>query len=78
MVFIMHASHVSQFFFLSPHSFVKITIYNKKKTYKRQQPLVIQILSQNRKISYTLWPVKMLQAIVLTCLSVISYSDLAL
>ena len=45
---------------------------------KRQQPLVIQILSQNRKISYTLLPVKMLQAIVLTCLSVISYSDLAL
>ena len=78
MVFIMHASHVSHFFFLALHSFVKITIYNNKKTYKRQQPLVIQILSQNRKISYTLWPVKMLQAIVLTCLSVISYSDLAL
>lgn len=63
MVFIMPASHFSHFFFLALHSFVKITI---------------QILSQNRKISYTLLPVKMFQAIVLTCLSVISYSDLAL
>ena len=35
MVFIMHASHVSQFFFLSLHSFVKITIYNKKKNIQK-------------------------------------------
>ena len=35
MVFIMHASHVSHFFFfLALHSFVKITIYNKKNIQK--------------------------------------------
>lgn len=34
MVFIMHASHVNHFFFLALHSFVKITIYNKKNIQK--------------------------------------------